>query len=54
MGMTRRSAAQIVQHFEQWVRADEFRGASHPDIRDDIHEGYKRARERMLAHLMKG
>lgn len=50
--MKRRSAIAVIAHFEAWVRADEFRGASHPDIRDDIHNGYLRARERMIRHLM--
>jgi len=50
--MNRRSAAAIIAHFEGWVRADEFRGAAHPDVRDAIHERYLRARERMLDHLM--
>ncbi len=51
--MTRRRAAQILRRFEEWVRADEMRGCAHPDIRDDIHNGYRAARERMLTRLMK-
>src|SRR3546814_17611841 len=51
--MIRRAAAQVLRHFEDWVRADEMRGCAHPDDRDDISNGYLAARERMLARLTK-
>lgn len=51
MPRSRQSAAAILRHFEAAVRDDEMRGSRHPDDRDDIHERYLAARERMLEHL---
>lgn len=48
---SRRSAGKIVADFEKWVRADEMRGANHPELRDWIHECYLVARERMVHYL---
>jgi len=53
MSMSRAAAAQVVRKFEQYVREDEFRGASHPEVRDAIHDAYRAARERMIQRLMK-
>lgn len=53
MRRSRRSAAAIVSYFDGWARADEMRGCQHPDIRDEIHNAYERARERLIQHLMK-
>lgn len=50
--MKRAAAAQILRHFEEWVRVDEMRGCAHPDDRDNIHEGYLARRERMIERLM--
>lgn len=52
MTRSRQSAAAILRHFEDAARTDEMRGSMHPDDRDDIHERYLEARERMLRHLM--
>lgn len=50
--MNRRSAAAVIRNFETRVRDDEIRGSMHPDVRDDIHDRYLKARERLIQHLM--
>ena len=49
---SRASALALLRRFENAVRTDEMRGCMHPDDRDDIHQHYRRARERMIKHLL--
>jgi hypothetical protein len=38
---------EYVRKFEDATRCDEMRGSFHPDIRDEVHEEFKRAKKRL-------
>ena len=38
---------EYVRKFEDAARCDEMRGSFHPDIRDEVHEEFKRAKKRL-------
>ena len=52
MSMPRAKARRIIREFEKAVRDDAFRGAMHPDDREDIHKRYIVMKERILIALM--
>lgn len=52
MTYSRQTAAAIVRRFEEFVRADEMRGALHPDDRAEIHARYLKARARLIEALV--
>ena len=52
MRITTQNAHRLINKFEETVRADEFKGAAHPDDQDDIERRYKKAKKKLLEFVI--
>lgn len=48
MRISTSNANRLINKFEEAVRADEFKGAAHPDDQDAIEKKYKDARKKLF------